>query len=114
MCNDAEKYAEADRLAKERIEAKNQFENYAHSMKNTATDEKTSGMLSAEDKKTITSACKDAKTKWLDDSQEASKEECECRTKDLEAVCSPIISREYQQAGGSNAGTAGPNVEGVD
>ncbi|KAJ9464948.1 Heat shock 70 kDa protein [Diplonema papillatum] len=113
MCNDAEKYAEADRLAKERVEAKNQFENYAYSMKNTATDEKTSGMLSAEDKKTITSACEDA-LKWLDGSQEASKEEYEGRMKDLEAVCSPIISRMYQQAGGNNAGTAGPNVEEVD
>merc|ERR1712100_809433 len=39
MCKDAEKFAEADKVARERVESKNSLENYAYSMKNTASDE---------------------------------------------------------------------------
>ena len=69
MCKDAEKYAEQDRLSRERIEARNSLENYSYSMKNTCTDEKTSTLLSESDKKSITDSCEDA-IRWLDDVQE--------------------------------------------
>ena len=138
MCKDAEKYAESDKLAKERVEAKNGLENYAYSMKNTMNEEKTSALVGEDDKKKVNDACEEA-IRWLDASQEvwlaqskkththshtpqASKEEYESRQKELEGVCSPIVSKMYQQGGGAppagaapgaNAG-AGPQVEEVD
>ena len=69
MCKDAEKFAEADKQAKDRVEAKNGLENYAYSMKNTCNDEKTGAMLPANDKKKVMDACDEA-IKWLDASQE--------------------------------------------
>ena len=69
MCKDAEKYAESDKLAKERVEAKNGLENYAYSMKNTMNEEKTSALVGEDDKKKVNDACEEA-IRWLDASQE--------------------------------------------
>ena len=69
MCKDAEKYAEADKLAKERVESKNGLENYAFSMKNTITDEKSGALVPEDDKKAVIAACDDA-VQWLDANQE--------------------------------------------
>merc|ERR1719359_61524 len=123
MCKDAEKFAEADNLAKQRIEAKNGLENYAYSMKNTCTDEKTAAMLDADDKKKIMEACDEA-IKWLEGAQEASKDEYDGRQKELESICTPIITKMYQSAGGGAGGmpggmpggdsAPGPQVEEVD
>merc|ERR1719355_395429 len=101
MCKDAEKYAEADKMARERVEAKNGLENYAFSMKNTANDEKTGSMLEPEDKQKILDACEEA-IGWLAEAQEASKDEYDGRQKELEAVCTPIITKMYQNAGGDD------------
>eukprot|EP01064_Diplonema_japonicum_P008924 TRINITY_DN163_c0_g1_i1.p1 TRINITY_DN163_c0_g1~~TRINITY_DN163_c0_g1_i1.p1 ORF type:complete len:652 (+),score=266.43 TRINITY_DN163_c0_g1_i1:51-2006(+) len=100
MCKDAEKYAESDKLAKERIEAKNGLENYAYSMKNTINDEKTGALMGEDEKKKVNDACEEA-IKWLDNSQEASKEEYESRMKELEGICSPIVKKMYEQQGGA-------------
>ena len=69
MCKDAEKYAESDRLAKERVESKNALENYAYSMKNTMNDEKTAALVPEDDKKKVEDACQEA-IQWLDGAQE--------------------------------------------
>ena len=115
MCKDAEKYAESDKLAKERVESKNALENYAYSMKNTMNDEKTAALVPEDDKKKVQDACQEA-IQWLDGAQEASKEEYDSRMKELEAICSPIVTKMYQQQqqqGGAAPG-AGPQVEEVD
>merc|ERR550539_116207 len=51
MVRDAEKFAAEDQQAKEKVDAKNELEGYAYSMKNQANDkEKLGGKLSDEDK----------------------------------------------------------------
>merc|ERR1711998_828048 len=110
---------------KDRIEAKNSLENLSYSIRNTMKDEKTSGTLSAEDKKIV----EDAVTKsieWLDQSQEAEKAEYEAKHKELEGICNPILSKMYQGGpdsakmphSGGSAGSAswgdnsqGPKIE---
>jgi len=123
MCKDAEKFAEADRMAKERVESKNGLENYAYSMKNTANDEQTGSKLDPADKQKILDACEEA-IKWLETAQEASKDEYDARQKELEAICTPIITRMYQEHAGDGGvpdmdagaagGAGGPQVEEVD
>nr|CAD1840843.1 unnamed protein product [Ananas comosus var. bracteatus] len=44
---------------------------------------------------------------WLDDNQNAEKEDYEEKLKEVEAVCNPIISAVYQRSGGAPGGTAG-------
>jgi heat shock protein 1/8 len=53
MVHDAEIFRKDDEKVKERIEAKNQLENYCFSMKNTTMDEKIKEKLTDDDKKLI-------------------------------------------------------------
>ncbi|KAL0365091.1 UNVERIFIED_CONTAM: Luminal-binding protein 5 [Sesamum angustifolium] len=86
---EAEEFAEEDRRIRERIEARNGLETYIFNMKSTIND-KLAERISSEDKDEIESALKDA-MEWLDDNQHADKDELDERTRELEALCNPII-----------------------
>jgi heat shock protein 5 len=99
MVQEAEEYAEEDKLVKEKIEAKNALENYIYSMKSTIDDEEKIGdKISEEDKEAINDALNEA-NEWLDDNQDADKEELEAKLKEVQDVCNPIISQLYQAGG---------------
>merc|ERR1711985_190910 len=53
MVREAEQYAEEDKLAKEKIDAKNALESYCYSMKNTISEDKFKEACSEDDKKAI-------------------------------------------------------------
>lgn len=128
MVADAEKYKAEDEAAAERITAKNGLESYAYNLRNTLSDEKVGGKLDAADKAKLEKAV-DEEIKWMDRSQEASKDEFEQHKKDLEKVANPIMMKLYGQGGGMPGGMpggapggfpaeapggAGPTVEEVD
>jgi len=104
MVRDAETYAEDDKVAKERIEAKNGVESLAYTLRQTLKDEKVAGQLSEEDKSTLNRAVEET-ISWLDRSQSAEKDEYEHKRKELEDLSNPIFAKMYQGAGG--AGGAG-------
>jgi molecular chaperone DnaK (HSP70) len=107
MVNDAEKFADDDKAVKERVEAKNELESYAYSLKNQVGDkEKLGGKLSEEDKKTITDAIEKS-ISWMDKNHEASTEDLKKQKKELEDVVQPIVSKLYQGAGGQEGGQEG-------
>jgi heat shock protein 5 len=77
MVKEAEEFAEEDKMAKEKIEARNQLDNYIFSMKNTVEDpEKLADKLDEEEKSTIKTAVEEAEN-WLKTNQDAAKEEYE-------------------------------------
>ena len=77
MIREAEEFAEEDKQAKEKIDARNQLDNYIFSMKNTIEDpEKLANKISDEDKTTIKSALEEAES-WVKDNPDATKEEYE-------------------------------------
>merc|ERR1712159_216260 len=89
MVQEAEKFAEEDAQAKERVDAKNELEGLAYSMKNQVKDEeKLGGKLSEEDKAVVTTACDDA-ISWLDSNQDADAEALQEKKKELEEVIHP-------------------------
>jgi heat shock 70kDa protein 1/2/6/8 len=100
MVSEAEKYKAEDEVAASRIQAKNGLESYAYNLRNTLQDEKVTGALDAGDKEKLQKAV-DESIQWLDESQEASKEEYEAKQKELEEVANPIMMRMYGQAGGA-------------
>lgn len=100
MINDAEKYADDDKVLKERVEARNELESYAYSLKNQVGDnEKLGGKLSDEDKETITKAI-DEQISWLESNQDADTEDFKEHKKTLEGIVQPIVGKLYEGAGG--------------
>jgi len=115
MLKEAKEFEEQDKITKERIDAKNSFENYIYSMKNTVEDkEKGLGAkLTDDEKETITNALKEAQD-WLNANQEAEKDEYDTHLKDLQKICDPIIGKLYQQQGGPNPGANAGASEDAD
>jgi len=99
MINDAEKFADDDKKVKESVEARNEIESYAYSLKNQIGDkEKLGGKLSDDEKKTIEEAV-DETISWLDSNKDASPDDLKERKKELESKVQPIIAKLY--AGGA-------------
>ena len=113
MLKEAKEFEEQDKITKERIDAKNSFENYIYSMKNTVEDkEKGIGAkLTEDEKETIGNALKEAQD-WLNANQEAEKDEYDSHLKDLQKICDPIIGKLYQQSGGQPG--SGPSDDAGD
>jgi heat shock protein 1/8 len=102
MLAEAEKYKAEDEAEASRISAKNGLESYAYSLKNTLSDSKVDEKLDAGDKEKLKAEI-DKTVSWLDESQQATKEEYEEHQKELEAVANPIMMKFYG-AGGEGAG----------
>merc|ERR1712003_254508 len=115
MVNDAEKFKAEDEAQKDRVSAKNELESYAFQMKQTVEDDKVKDKISDDERKQI-----------------AEKDEFNHQKKELEKVCTPIITKMYQGAGGgmpggmpdmggaaaggdsTGASAGGPTIEEVD
>jgi molecular chaperone DnaK (HSP70) len=96
MIKDAEKFADEDKKAKERVDAKNELESYGYSLKNQLNDkEKLGGKLAEEDRKKVSDVV-ESKIKWLDDNENAELDQFKNQKKELEDVVNPIISKIYQ------------------
>ena len=104
MVDEAEKYKEEDQKNQERIEAKNDLDNYTYRVKGMIDDGKIP--FTEEEKKQIGDKCNDM-ISWLDSVGECSKEEYELRKKELEGVVNPIVSA---RAGGGKS-DEGPKKE---
>jgi len=126
MVREAEQYADEDKAAKERIDAKNALESYCYQMKNTASEDKFKSAVSEDEAKAVNDKV-DEVMQWLETAEHAEKDEFESMQKDLEAVCNPVITKMYQAAGGAPEGGmpggmpggdeapgAGPTIEEVD
>ncbi|KAL1845903.1 ATPase with role in protein import into the ER [Paecilomyces lecythidis] len=96
MVAEAEEFAEEDKAAKGKIEARNALENYAFSLKNQVNDENGLGSkLDEDDKQTILDAVKEV-TDWLDENgASATTEDFEEQREQLSSVAYPITSKLY-------------------
>jgi L1 cell adhesion molecule like protein len=121
MVNEASKFEEEDKKVKETIESKNAFENFAYTLKSSVNDEKLKDKFSEEDRNVLEKAIQDSLS-WLDEHQDASKEEYDNKQKELQDISTPIMSKLYAQAsdGMSGGGMPGgmpeggmPNMDGM-
>jgi len=100
MVEDAEKFAEADREAKDRVDAKNELEGLAYSVKNQVADEeKLGGKLSDEDKETVNTACDEA-ISWLESNAEADTQAFKDKKEELDNTIKPIMEAAAKAEGG--------------
>ena len=83
MVKDGEKFAEEDKAVKEKIDARNQFENYIYQMKNSVEDkDKLAEKIADDEKSKIKDALTDSQD-WLNANQDAEKEDFEDKLKEL-------------------------------
>jgi len=128
MLAEAEKYADEDKEAAERVAAKNAVEGYCYSLKQTLSEN--GDKFDAADKETLQSKVDEA-ISALDTMETATKSEFEEMQKELEQVANPIMQKFYGSQGGAPGGGApggfpgaggdagaktddGPSVEEVD
>jgi len=109
MVNEAEKYKDEDKKYQERVSAKNGLESYCFSIRSTLNDEKLKDKIDSGDREKVEKAVKDT-LDWLNNNEEADKDEFSSKQSELEGICSPIMSKLYQGAGG---GAGGPDMEGM-
>ena len=84
MLQDAKEFEASDKIAKERIDAKNSLDSYVHSIRNTIEDEaKLANKISDEDKTTIKDAIKET-LDWLNANPTVDKEEYDEKKQALE------------------------------
>ncbi|OXV12124.1 hypothetical protein Egran_00113 [Elaphomyces granulatus] len=96
MVSEAEQFAEEDKAAKAKIEARNGLENYAFSLKNQVNDESgLGGKIDEADKETIVDAVKEA-IDWLEENAaSATTEDFDEQKEKLSSVAYPITSKLY-------------------
>lgn len=125
MVRDAEKFKAEDDKQKERVQARNQLEGYAFSVKQ-ALDEAGDKLYESE-KNSCRQEC-DSVIRWLEQNTMADKHEIEEKMQYLQRVCSPVMSKmhgrgagtdKHGEAGagqyqGANQNYQGPTVEEVD
>ncbi|CAG8452353.1 847_t:CDS:2 [Ambispora leptoticha] len=102
MVEEAEQFAEEDRIQRERIEARNQLESFVYSLKAQIADDGDLGKkLSDDDKKTIRNAIKKT-IEWLDEhGNSATKDDLDEKREELQSIVNPITSKLY--AGGESS-----------
>jgi len=97
MLASAARFEEADREVRERTAARHQLEGYVYSMKNVA------GKASETDQQAIERALDEADV-WLDANPMSSKPALEEKLAELQAVCSPVIQKMYDNGANEPGG----------
>jgi len=130
MVEEAKKFEKDDEEQKLRIEAKNKYENLLYSVKNTLSDGHAKDKLPHDEVEELSKTL-ESELQWLQNSQEANRDEYESREKEFQEKVTPLMSKLYQgQQGGDapnmpdmgghqfhqqpNAHSTGPRVEEVD
>merc|ERR1712232_1539933 len=110
MIKEAEQFADEDKKVKERVDAKNAFDGYLHSMRSategSGENKGLSEKMDAEEKEQIGEAIKDGQS-WMDSNPEADAEEIKEKHKEVEGICAPIVSKYYGAGGGGGGGAEG-------
>jgi len=106
MVREAEEFAEEDKKAKDRVDARNALEGYAYNLRNQLDDEKGVGAkLEADDKDTIKKEV-DEVLEWLEENQSAEADDFKEKQKAMEKVVNPIMAKVYAAGGGAPGGGA--------
>ncbi len=114
MVQEAEKYAQEDKVVMERVETRNGAEAYLYNVRNSMSEDKVKDTIGQEDRDAVEAVVKEGLA-WLDDNREADPAEIKEKQAAWEATIKPIILKLYSAAGTESAASdAGPRVEEVD
>ena len=94
MIADAETFKEEDNAHRAKIDAKNDLENYVYSLKGMLTEEGKDKL--GVDAEKIENGVKEM-AGWIDSNPNADVEEYKTKKREIEELCTPIISKMYQK-----------------
>ncbi|KAJ1024284.1 hypothetical protein NDA18_004455 [Ustilago nuda] len=106
MLKQAEQFAEEDKQALERTQAKNGLESYIYNIRNTTNEPQLKDKLEAADKEALEKIVKEG-IEWLDSNTTASTDELKEKQKEIEEQVNPIMTKIYSAAGGAPGGMPG-------
>lgn len=106
MLKQAEQFAEEDKQALERTQAKNGLESYIYNVRNTTSEPQLKDKLEAADKEALEKIVKEG-IEWLDSNTTASTDELKDKQKEIEEQVNPIMTKIYSAAGGAPGGMPG-------
>jgi len=109
MVKEAEQFKKEDDEQRELVEARNELERYAYSVRGMLDREDIKDKFTEEDKTKVNEAA-DAALQWFQDNPQATKEEYAAQQKELEGVVNPIMIRVYSESG---AGAGADSVDGA-
>jgi len=112
MIKDAETFADEDAKMKDRVDARNELESYAYSLKNQLADKEKLGSKISDDDKEQMEGEIDKAIKFLEENPDAEPSELKDAKKALEDVANPIITKLY--AGQAPPPGAGEESEGEE
>jgi L1 cell adhesion molecule like protein len=112
MVREAEEHRKEDEENRKRVECKNGLESYVYNLRSSIEDEKLGSKLSAEDKETLTKVISET-IAWLDKNQTVETEVYQDKQKEVEQIVNPIMTRLYQQEGGSGGMPGMPDMSGM-
>lgn len=92
LVREAEQYKSQDDEMREKIEAKNQLENYVYSVKSSILEEKVASSLGEDDKKTVNNTV-DETLSWINNNTNADKDTYLNKKKEVEDKIMPIMSK---------------------
>jgi len=110
MVQEAEEYAAEDAAMKDRVDSRNGLEGYAYQLRNSIKEDselmqKVEGDDDLEAKvEELREAISEA-IDWLDDNQDAEKDEFDEKKSELEGLANPIMQQIYQASGGAGGGS---------
>ena len=87
--------SDEDKKAKELVEARNQLENRAYTLRNLINDEENLGAVINAGEKTTVETAVNAAIEWLEENVMAEKEDYDEQYKELDSVVTPIIEKLY-------------------
>ena len=96
MVEEAKKFAEEDKNNKERLDARNDVENYAYNVRNTTNTETFKAKIGEENYKKISDIVVET-IHWVEQNQELTKEEYVNKQKEVEEKITPLLMDAYKQ-----------------
>eukprot|EP00565_Helicotheca_tamesis_P008847 CAMPEP_0185738746 /NCGR_PEP_ID=MMETSP1171-20130828/33776_1 /TAXON_ID=374046 /ORGANISM="Helicotheca tamensis, Strain CCMP826" /LENGTH=736 /DNA_ID=CAMNT_0028410089 /DNA_START=32 /DNA_END=2242 /DNA_ORIENTATION=+ len=117
MVEEAEEFADQDRVEKEKVEARNHLEAYLYNLKNSISDQ-LKDKLANDDAETLKTTVEEALI-WMEDHPAAEKDEYDEKQKDVEGIANPILKRAYESGagpahdGGHDSDFMGEDLDGV-
>jgi L1 cell adhesion molecule like protein len=110
MINDAKMFADDDKKLQEKIQKKNELENYMYSLQNALKDDKNKEKFDESDIKIINDETKKVQ-EWMDE-KEYETEEYKNKKSELETVCLPVMMKIYKdQMPGDGMGMPGDDID---